>query len=121
MVLLTLALVLTVGAIRVGFVYEGATDDPVSATWVVDVSDLSAADRAAVARARAGETLVYRSPEAAPGPGRGTIAVFADDSWHVFRRPIYVDFGTPFGLGAALSAVVGLVCLLTPVVRQFRD
>ncbi|WP_435317589.1 hypothetical protein [Haloarchaeobius sp. TZWSO28] len=120
--LLTLAAVLTIGAIRVALVYDGPDAAP-DARWSIDRSDLTAADRAALDRAIAGERLVYESPEAAPGPGRGKLAVYDDraNTWQVFRRRVYVDFGTTFGMGAALSGVAGVVCLFVPVVRQLRD
>ncbi|WP_267642622.1 hypothetical protein [Haloarchaeobius amylolyticus] len=121
-VLLTLAAVLTIGAIRVALVYDGTAEAP-EARWSIDRTDLTAADRAAIDRAIAGERIVYESPEAAPGPGRGSLAVYDAEAntWHVFRRRVYVDFGTTFGQGAALSAITGLACLLLPVVRQVRD
>ncbi|WP_439025651.1 hypothetical protein [Haloarchaeobius sp. DT45] len=121
-VLLTLAAVLTIGAIRVALVYDGPTEAP-DARWSIDRTDLTAADRTAIDRAIAGDRIVYQSPEAAPGPGRGRLAVYDAEAntWHVFRRRVYVDFGTTFGMGAAASAVAGLLCLLVPVARQLRE
>lgn len=109
--LVVAGVVLGVGAVRFEFAYAGVTTDPADADWVVDHADLTAADRALVTAAIAGDSYVTDSLGALPGPGRGPIAVFYADEYHLFARRTYFDPFTQFGVAALAAAASGLAAI----------
>ncbi|WP_227134937.1 hypothetical protein [Halorubellus salinus] len=109
--LVVAGVVLGVGAIRFEFAYAGVTTDFADADWIVDYTDLTAADRDRVTDGIAGDSYVTDSLGALPGPGRGPIAVFYAGEYHLFARRTYFDPGTSFGIAALATAASGLLAI----------
>lgn len=115
------AVVVGVGAFEFEVVSLGTAETvPEDAESFVGFDDLSARDQRTVARAIAGERIVFRDPSDLPGPRKttGILAVERGGETYLLTRRVFFNWRTPHGGASIAMAVAGVVAVSEAIRRH---